>query len=40
MQAVLPPDLKKSIDDTAILDEKASKYEDISRAGAACILRR
>ena len=40
MQSVLPPDLKKSIDDTAILDEKASKYEDISRAGAACILRR
>ena len=40
MQQFLADDLKRSIEDTAILDEKASKYEDISRAGAACILRR
>lgn len=40
MQQFLADDLKQSIEDTAILDEKASKYEDISRAGAACILRR
>lgn len=40
MQQFLADDLRQSIEDTAILDEKASKYEDISRAGAACILRR
>jgi len=40
MQAVLPADLKKSIEDTKQIDEKASKFEEISRAGAACILRR
>ena len=40
MQAVLPADLKKSIEETKQIDEKASKFEEISRAGAACILRR
>tara|TARA_Y100000816_G_scaffold26487_1_gene16953 strand:+ start:2752 stop:4467 length:1716 start_codon:yes stop_codon:yes gene_type:complete len=40
VQAVLPPDIKQSIDETAVIDEKASKFEEISRAGAACILRR
>ena len=40
VQAVLPPDIKQSIDETAAIDEKASKFEEISRAGAACILRR
>lgn len=40
MQAVLPADLKKSIEETKQIDEKASKFEDISRAGARCILRR
>ena len=40
MQAVLPADLKKSIEETKQIDEKASKFEEIGRAGAACILRR
>jgi len=40
MQAVLPADLKKSIEETKQIDEKSSKFEEISRAGAACILRR
>ena len=40
VQAVLPPDIKQSIDEIPAIDEKASKFEEISRAGAACILRR
>ena len=39
-QDILPDDMKQDIAATRVLDEKASKYEELSRAGAACLLRR
>ena len=39
VQAILPNDLKQSIKDIDKLNEKAEKYEEISRAGAACVIR-
>jgi hypothetical protein len=39
VQAILPNDLKQSIKDVDKLNEKAEKYEEISRAGAACVIR-
>ena len=40
VQKILPADMKRSIEDTKALDEKANNFEAISRAGAACIMRR
>jgi len=39
VQALLPSDLKESIQDIDKLNAKAEKYEEISRAGAACVIR-
>ena len=38
VQAILPTDIKKSLSDVEQLETKADKYEEVSRAGANCLI--
>ena len=38
VQAILPADIKKSLSDVEQLETKADKYEEVSRAGANCLI--
>ena len=38
VQAILPADIKKSLSDVEQLEAKADKYEEVSRAGANCLI--
>jgi len=38
VQAILPSDIKKSLSDVEQLEAKADKYEEVSRAGANCLI--
>jgi len=38
VQAILPADIKKSLSDVEELEAKADKYEEVSRAGANCLI--
>ena len=38
VQAILPADIKKSLSDAEQLEAKADKYEEVSRAGANCLI--
>ena len=38
VQAILPADIKKALSDVEQLETKADKYEEVSRAGANCLI--
>ena len=38
VQAILPADIKKSLSSIDELEAKADKYEEVSRAGANCLI--
>ena len=38
VQAILPANIKKSLSDVEQLETKADKYEEVSRAGANCLI--